>query len=328
MLTPIVMEERATIANFNEDAYLAFNPDVVASVRVGQFVSGRDHFMQHGMHENRRQRHNGDRLTEARRAKMEKIRPFLRSDLDFQRRGDKLDYLSNALRKATRIVVTDNISANGYDAETLSLIEQHDLVLDCGCGRRPEYFANVINYEIVDYDTTDIIGVGEKLPFKDNTFDAVISIAVLEHVRDPFLCAKEISRVLKPGGQLFCSVPFLQPYHGYPHHYFNTTHQGIKRLFEDDLTIRDVTVSGAGHPAFALHWFLRSWVEGLPSDTREEFKNLRIGDILADAPDVFLNQPIGELHPDAMKELACSFVLKADKPTFLNKAISGVLRGR
>jgi len=96
---------------------------------------------------------------------------------------------------------------------------------------------NVVNFEICSYPSTDVRGVGEKLPFKDNSFDGVLSLSVLEHVRDPFACAREIARVLKPGGKLYSSIPFLQPLHGYPSHYFNMTHQGHKRLYEDMLEI-------------------------------------------------------------------------------------------
>jgi ubiquinone/menaquinone biosynthesis C-methylase UbiE len=82
-------------------------------------------------------------------------------------------------------------------------------------------------------DSTDVLGVAEELPFVDNAFDAVISVAVLEHVRDPFSAAKEITRVLKPGGKLFGYVPFLQPFHGYPNHYYNMTRVDLANLFRD-----------------------------------------------------------------------------------------------
>jgi len=47
----------------------------------------------------------------------------------------------------------------------------------------------------------------ERLPFSDNTFDIVFSVAVLEHVQDVDQSIKESLRVLKPGGVLFASVP-------------------------------------------------------------------------------------------------------------------------
>jgi ubiquinone/menaquinone biosynthesis C-methylase UbiE len=47
----------------------------------------------------------------------------------------------------------------------------------------------------------------EALPFKASTFDAVSSIAVLEHVVEDRQAMAEIARVLKPGGRCFLTVP-------------------------------------------------------------------------------------------------------------------------
>ena len=41
----------------------------------------------------------------------------------------------------------------------------------------------------------------------DSSFDTVISCETVEHVHDPRRTLREISRVLKPGGRLFLSVP-------------------------------------------------------------------------------------------------------------------------
>jgi len=45
------------------------------------------------------------------------------------------------------------------------------------------------------------------LPFKDNTFDYVISSDVIEHTPDPYKATIELIRVLKPGGKLCITVP-------------------------------------------------------------------------------------------------------------------------
>lgn len=61
------------------------------------------------------------------------------------------------------------------------------------------------------------VGVGEALPFADNRFDLVVSLAVFEHVQDPAQVARETFRVLKPGGYAFIEVPnYIFPFE--PHY--------------------------------------------------------------------------------------------------------------
>lgn len=310
------MQVVATPETFDEDAYLFSNPDVAAAVLAGAFKSGREHFEIFGKNEKRQIRLPASRIQMARGQKLEQLRSYLRTDMPFVEKDDgTLDFLSDELRAATGIVATRNVSTNGYDTKTMALIEKHrsGLILDCGSGRCQNYYSNVVNFEIVDYDTTDVLGVGEQLPFVDCSFDAVLSIAVLEHVRDPFVCAREIARVLKPGGDLYCSVPFLQPYHGYPHHYFNATHQGIRRLFEDDLRISAIDIPTVGHPAFSLQWFLSSWRRGLPDVDAAHFEEMKVKDLLALDPRAIATSTIGNLPEDSMRELACSFTLEAVK---------------
>lgn len=87
-------------------------------------------------------------------------------------------------------------------------------VLDAGCGNRnfvidelsdrwSEKIGLDASPEVARLNTClDKIDYGrlEKLPFKDASFDCVISLWVFEHVEDPLNVFKEIHRVLKPGG--------------------------------------------------------------------------------------------------------------------------------
>ncbi len=249
------------------------------------------------------------------RAKLERIRPLLRADMPATRDPRFHDFLSDELRKQFHIVDTDNVSANEYDETARAMIDEfrEGLILDCGAGLRPVYHDNVVNFEICPYPTTDVRGVGERLPFQDGVFDAAFSFAVLEHVRDPFACAREIVRVLKPGGKLYCVVPFLQPLHGYPHHYFNMTHQGLRSLFEDAMTIDRQDVIASGKPIWTLTWFLNRWLAQLPAAARSEFEQQKIGDLLADSREYFEKSFVRDLPRDANFELASTTALFATK---------------
>jgi len=54
---------------------------------------------------------------------------------------------------------------------------------------------------------TYLNGAGERLPFKDETFDAVTFFETLEHVDNEAVFLSEVHRVVKPGGTVLLSVP-------------------------------------------------------------------------------------------------------------------------
>jgi SAM-dependent methyltransferase len=270
-----------------------------------------------------------------RHAKLERIRPLLQcpncgsqsfkegaDELEcrscasrFPRSPARFDFLTPQLRSAFDIVSTENVSANVYDGEALNLVHRHreGLILDCGAGLRERYYGNVVNYEIVPYDSTDVLGVGEKLPFRDAAFDAVFSFAVLEHVKDPFACARELLRVLKPGGTLYAQVPFLQPVHGYPHHYHNMTLAGLEGLFGSSVRIERSGPSLFGQPVFALSWFLNRYVEGLPEPQREAFNAMRVEELLRPASESLGAPFVTALAAASREELSCCNSLIATK---------------
>ncbi len=304
-----------TKENYDERAYLQQNPDVRAAVGVS-VGSGWSHFLHTGMKEGRKQ--VNPKVYELRRDKNIWLQKLLKRGYDkpFYEIKGKFNHLTPKLKEQFDLIDTPNVSSHDYDKNSLELIKKYPIVLDCGAGYRNFYYPNVVNFEIVDYPTTDVLGVGEKLPFKDNSFDAVISIAVLEHVKDPFQCAREITRVLRPGGKLYCAVPFLQPFHGYPHHYFNMTKTGLKTLFENGIKVDKQEVVEAYMPIYALCWIVGSWGAGLDDKTREEFLNMRLKDFFDVAPNIKtnFNRPfVHNLSEDKNFELATGTVLFGTK---------------
>jgi SAM-dependent methyltransferase len=252
----------------------------------------------------------------AKTKKLDRIAGVLRHDLSGRRKLYHFDFLSAALREDYRIVDTAAVSSNDYDGIALDLIARNPdgLILDAGAGFRKNYLPNVVNFEIAPYPSTDVLGVGEELPFVDHAFDAVFSLAVLEHVKDPFKCARELSRVLKPGGTLYAAVPFLQHYHGYPHHYYNMTHQGLANLFAGRLDIKEQKVLASGYPIWTLCWFLQIYAANLPPEERAKFETMKVSDFLGDPAALLEKDFVRKLSEDANFTLASTTMLVATKP--------------
>ena len=68
---------------------------------------------------------------------------------------------------------------------------------------------------------------------QNDSIDCVITVSTLEHVRYPQKVVKEILRILKPGGVLYVSVPFIFPFHSDPHDNYRFSCDGVRILCED-----------------------------------------------------------------------------------------------
>lgn len=99
----------------------------------------------------------------------------------------------------------------------------------------------VISTDIDPARAPDVVDDITRSSFPDETFDAVIIMEVLEHVPEPHRATLEIHRLLKPGGRLIASTPFLFPIHDRPHDYFRYTKYGLSYLFRDfdNLKVRE-----------------------------------------------------------------------------------------
>ena len=115
-------------------------------------------------------------------------------------------------------------------------------VLDVGCGRKPyrNVFSHAVEYVGVDLASSphlnpgiDFIYDGRILPFGDASFDSVVCTEVLEHCPDPKGILAEIARVLRPGGHLFLTVPFVYQHHEIPYDYFRFTRFGLEAMAAD-----------------------------------------------------------------------------------------------
>ena len=112
-----------------------------------------------------------------------------------------------------------------------NMLPANAIALDIGGGRRQINDERYINLEYSQYDEPDMLGDGQALPFKSRSIDLIYCTGVLEHIPDSMRAAREMHRVLKPGGRVVACIPFLQPLHNDPQHFFNATPFGVATLF-------------------------------------------------------------------------------------------------
>ncbi len=115
-------------------------------------------------------------------------------------------------------------------------------ILDIGCGEKPyqNLFLNYKEYVGIDIEggghndeskNVDKFYDGKKIPFPDGSFENVICTQVLEHVDDSELLLNEISRILKKGGKVFLTMPFVWNEHEVPFDYRRFTRYEHFRIF-------------------------------------------------------------------------------------------------
>lgn len=113
-------------------------------------------------------------------------------------------------------------------------------LLDVGCGSRPyaPIYESLVKWSIGTdvvhsphgISAVDVIAPAEHLPFADRVFDVILCTEVLEHALEPTTAMRELARVLKPGGYLLLSVPFIYPIHEAPYDHWRFTSYGLRHL--------------------------------------------------------------------------------------------------
>lgn len=128
----------------------------------------------------------------------------------------------------------DNLYRNGkrcqISLEEEALFELFDnnspagsKVLDVGCGsgeiahviKEKGYLVTGVDFSRIAIELArkqgvecQVLDLDTGIPFADDMFDTVWAGDVIEHVFDPIFVLKEIKRVMVPGGQLLCTLPY------------------------------------------------------------------------------------------------------------------------
>lgn len=122
--------------------------------------------------------------------------------------------------------------------------------------------AEISNVDIFAYESVDLTCDINSLPFKDNSIDVILNLAVLEHVPSPDTVISEIYRILKKDGLVYCFFPFIQGFHASPYDYSRRTYEGIKESFKQ---FEILEVKNGGGPTSGFLWVFQEWTAMLLS---------------------------------------------------------------
>lgn len=123
-----------------------------------------------------------------------------------------------------------------------------------GQGMQPLYDhpdIRIASFDIYDTPNVQFIADGHHLPLADDSIDAVVIQAVLEHVLQPGQVVAEIWRVLKQGGLVYAETPFMQQVHEGPYDFTRFTESGHRYLFR---RFEGIASGASGGPGVQFMW--------------------------------------------------------------------------
>lgn len=116
----------------------------------------------------------------------------------------------------------------------------HGRILDIGGGHERGLFQKTSknkNWIIADIDEKfkpDVICNVENLPFKDKEFDCIKATELFGYVEKPEEGLRECNRVLKKGGYLILSMPYISPFDNSQHDSQRFTEYKLRKILNEN----------------------------------------------------------------------------------------------
>ncbi len=165
--------------------------------------------------------------------------------------------------------------------------ELHCRLLDIGAGYAPyrELLTSppsrVTEYVTLDlagnlYQPADVVWDGATMPFDDGSVDCALATELFEHCPDPGHVMAEACRVLRPGGFLLFTVPFLWPLHTVPGDEYRFTPFSLDRLLRN-AGFGGVEIAPIGGWNASLAQMLGLWIRRKPMTKSARWTLSRLG---------------------------------------------------
>ncbi|MBI4709170.1 MAG: class I SAM-dependent methyltransferase [Candidatus Portnoybacteria bacterium] len=154
---------------------------------------------------------------------------------------------------------------------------EFDVAIDLGAGRAPyRKFIRCRKYIAIDKGSSNNLenfiqaDLGQGIPLEDNFADLVLATELLEHIKKPEFLLREVNRILKQGGRLILTTPFVWPLHEEPNDFWRFTKYGLGNLLKESgfvnikiepsnnfsVTILQLANTGLASRIFKPLWFI------------------------------------------------------------------------
>ncbi len=118
----------------------------------------------------------------------------------------------------------------------------------------------VVAFDVYSSPNVQFLADAHHIPLADESVDAAVIQAVLEHVLDPDRVVSEVERVLRPDGLVYAETPFLQQVHAGPYDFVRYTSSGHRYLFRSFEELASGAVAG---PGTQLLWSIEHLAAGV-----------------------------------------------------------------
>ena len=150
-----------------------------------------------------------------------------------------MNYFTNLFKETYRSKTIARTLFNWEIGKSVKNIK--GIIIDLGGGFKPSYerfwqikpekFIRVDINEKVEPDV--IADLNKPLSFSGNFADAIFLFSVIYILEDPGKTLIEINRILKPGGKLFITSPFIFNEAKEPNDYWRFTSEGLEKLLKE-----------------------------------------------------------------------------------------------
>ena len=185
------------------------------------------------------------------------------------------------------------------------------VLLDVGCGYMPYKSivtappSRVTQYIGMDLpgnkylsNQVDVTWDGKTIPLPEESVDCAMATEFFEHCPWPESVMMEIRRVLRPGGHLFLTVPFIWPLHEAPHDQYRYTPFSLERHLRN-AKFEDIEVRALGGWDASMAQMIGLWIKnrGFSERNRRIFSRLALPVIKYL---IHLDQPIDNFQAPSM----------------------------